>query len=164
MPVKAAATVTLLCTVFVASPAQTAQASDVKFSNPPAIAKPMGYTHVVDVGSSQRMVFIAGQIGIDRDGKLADGFRAQARQGFENIRAALASVGAGFENIVKLNMYLTDIETQLSTLREVRDSYINTAAPPASTTVEITKLAVPGALFEVEAIVVVPPNGQPNKE
>lgn len=133
----------------------------VTFSNPPAIAKPMGYTHVVEVAGPHRTVYISGQLGLGRDGKLVGApgdFRAQARQAFENLKAALDSVGGRFEHIVKINMYLTDMEGQLPVLREVRDSYVNTAAPPASTTVQISRLALPDALFEIEAIVILPPH------
>ena len=61
-------------------------------------------------------------------------------------------MGSGFGDIVKLNNYLTDM-THLPILREVRDRYVNVSAPPASTTVEISKFALEGALFEVEAVV-----------
>ncbi|UPJ69575.1 RidA family protein [Bradyrhizobium sp. 191] len=68
-----------------------------------------------------------------------------------------ASVGATFADVIKVNHYLTDIRAQLPILREVRDSFVNTAAPPASTTVEVSRLAADAALFEVEAIVALPP-------
>ena len=74
---------------------------------------------------------------------------------FENVKAALASVGASFENVVKLNNYMIDIGTNIAHYR--RDKYVNTAAPPASTTIGVPQLARPGALFEVEAIAVLPP-------
>jgi hypothetical protein len=73
------------------------------------------------------------------------------------VRGALASVGASFEHVVKLNTFLTDIRGQIPIYRGVRDRYVNTAAPPASTTVEISRLAREGALIEVEAIAVLPP-------
>ncbi len=137
-----------------------AQTASPAFSNPATLSKPPGYTHVVEIAGAHRTVYIAGQLGLDREGKLVGApgdFKAQARQAFENIKAALDSVGGSFGHIVKINMYLTDMKNQLPVLREVRDSYINTAAPPASTTVEISRLALPGALFEIEAIVILPP-------
>src|SRR5262245_4921553 len=75
--------------------AASSMASNVKFSNPPAIPKPSGYTHVVDITGPARIVYIAGQLGFSHDGKVGD-FRAQAVQAFENLKAALASVGATF--------------------------------------------------------------------
>ena len=133
--------------------------SNLRFQNPETIAKPPGYTHVVEVTGPARMVYIAGQLGLDRSGKMAGGpgdFRAQAVQAFENLKAALAAAGAGFEHVVKVNNYLVDMK-HLPIFREVRDSYVNTQSPPASTTVAISQLARDGALFEIEAIAVLPP-------
>jgi 2-iminobutanoate/2-iminopropanoate deaminase len=58
---------------------------------------------------------------------------------------------------VKLNNYIIDIGTNIAHYREVRDKYVNTGAPPASTTIGVAQLARPGAVFEVEAIAVLPP-------
>jgi enamine deaminase RidA (YjgF/YER057c/UK114 family) len=127
--------------------------SNIRFMNPEAIAKPGGYSHVVEITGPGRIVYIAGQLGLKPDGKSAGDFRAQAVQAFENLKAALAAVGAGFDDVVKLNNYLVDITTNLPIYREVRDKYVNTKAPPASTTVGVPALARDGALFEVEAIV-----------
>ena len=82
-------------------------------------------------------------------------FRAQAIQCFENIKAALAAVSATFEHVVKVNNYLIDM-AHLPIYFEVRDRYVDTKAPPATTTVQISKLAREGALYEIEAIAVVP--------
>ena len=75
---------------------------------------------------------------------------------YENLKAAVESVGGKMENIIKLNAFLTDIRAQLPIYREVRDKFVNVAAPPASTTLEVPKLAREGALLEVEAIAVLP--------
>jgi enamine deaminase RidA (YjgF/YER057c/UK114 family) len=126
-----------------------------RFLNPPTLYKPPGYSHVVEIKGPGRIVYIAGQLGLDVQGKLVGApgdFRAQATQAFENLRLALDAVGAGFGDVVKLNNYLTDM-SHLPILREVRDAYVNVAAPPASTTVQISKFALDGALFEVEAVV-----------
>src|ERR1017187_986697 len=136
-------------------------AANVRFSNPKTMAKPPGYTYVVEATGPNRLIFIAGQLGLDLENRLvgADGdFRAQAFKAFDNLRLALASAGASFKDVVKLNNYLTDM-SHIGIFREVRDEFINTTAPPASTTVAISQLARPGALFEVEAIAVVPATG-----
>ena len=127
--------------------------SNIRFMNPEAIAKPGGYSHVVETTGPGRIVYIAGQLGLKPDGKIAGDFRAQAGQAFENLKAALAAVGATFNDVVKLNNYLVDIPTNLPIYREVRDRYVNTAQPPASTTVGVPALARPDAHFEVEAVV-----------
>jgi len=129
-----------------------------RFLNPPNIAAPRGYSHVVETTSPSRTIYLSGQLGMKPDGSFAGApgdFRAQAVQCFENIKAALAAVGAGFEHVVKLNNYLIDMAHLLIYI-EVRDRYVDTKAPPASTTIQISKLARDGALYEVEAIAVVP--------
>ena len=125
----------------------------MRFMNPETIAKPGGYSHVVEITGPGRIVYIAGQLGLKPDGKIAGDFRAQAVQAFENLKSALAAVGATFNDVVKLNNYLLDISTNLAIYREVRDRYVNTAQPPASTTVGVPALARPDALYEVEAVV-----------
>ena len=133
--------------------------SNIRFINPGTLAKPPGYTYVVEATGPSRTIYIAGQLGLDMDNRLVGApgdFRAQATKAFENLKAALAAVGASFAHVVKINSYLTDM-THLMTFREVRDMFINAAAPPASTLVAISQLARPGALFEIEAIAVLPP-------
>jgi enamine deaminase RidA (YjgF/YER057c/UK114 family) len=94
---------------------------------------------------------------LDRTGTLVGpgDVRAQARQVFENLAAALRSVGASFEQVVKLTFYLLDA-TQLPAVREVRDQYVNTTRPPASTAVEVRRLVLDDLLIEVEAVAIVP--------
>ena len=129
-----------------------------KFTNPPTMAKPPGYTQVVEAKTPGRIIYIAGQLGLDLDNKIVGApgdFRAQAEQTFVNLKHALAAAGATFEHVLKLNNYLIDM-AHLPAFREVRDRYIDTSAPPASTTIAISNLARPGALIEVELVAVVP--------
>jgi enamine deaminase RidA (YjgF/YER057c/UK114 family) len=143
-----------------AGTSEAAQAPrNLRFDNPPGLSRPNGYSQLAEVLGSGRTLFIAGQTATDAAGKVADGFRAQAVQVYENLKVALAAAGAGFEHVVKVNTYLTDIPAQIATLREVRAMYLNAAAPPASTTVQIVALADPRFLIEVEAIAVLPPQG-----
>lgn len=149
----------LVCAAMTLIAAGSAYAQSANFANPPGIAKPFGYSHVAIVPAGQRTVFVSGQLGFLPDGKMAGApgdFRAQAHQAFQNLKVALESAGAQWENVVKINMYVTDTRTQLPLLREVRDSFVNTGAPPASTTVEVSRLVVEGALFEIDAVAVVP--------
>ena len=132
-------------------------ANNVRFSSPDTMQKPPGYSHVVEVTGPGRTVYFAGQLGIDKSGKMGANAREQMEIAFQNVKAALDSVGASFSDVVKLNNYIVDIGTNLAYYREVRDKFVNTSAPPASTTVGVPQLARPGALFEVEAIVVLPP-------
>jgi enamine deaminase RidA (YjgF/YER057c/UK114 family) len=133
-------------------------AAKARFLNPKTISPPPGYTHVVEVTGPVRTVYIAGQLGLDIEGKIVGepgDFRAQAEQAFENVKYALTAVGASFADVVKLNNYLLDI-SHIGIFREVRDMFVNTANPPASTTLAIADFARPGALIEVEAVAVVP--------
>jgi enamine deaminase RidA (YjgF/YER057c/UK114 family) len=132
--------------------------SDVSanFINPEGMHRPTGYTHVVEV-TAGRPVYISGQVALDGAGELVGpgDVAAQARQVFENLQAALGSVGAGFEQVVKLTVYLVDA-TQMPAVREVRDRYVDTARPPASTAVEVRRLVRDDLLVEVEAVAVLP--------
>ena len=125
------------------------------FINPETMHHPAGYTHVVEV-TAGRPVYIAGQVALDPSGAIVGpgDIRTQTRQVFDNLQAGLQAVGAGFEQVVKLTYYLVDA-TQLPVVREVRDQYVNTQQPPASTAVEVRRLVQDDLLIEVEAIAVI---------
>ena len=129
---------------------------NLRFSNPDAIAKPPGYSHVVEVIGPGRLVYFAGQLGMDRSGKMGGDIREQIELAFQNLKAALASVGARFEHVVKINNYIVDIGKNIAHFRDIRDKYLNTSAPPASTTIGVPELARPGAVFEIEAVAILP--------
>lgn len=136
--------------------------SPVRFSNPKTLAQPPGYSYVVEADAASRTVYFAGQLGIDKENKFvgaAGDFRAQCVQAFENMTLALKAAGARWSDVVKINNYLVDISVNISVFRDVRDKYLNTKAPPASTTVGVPDLARPGGLFEIEAIAVLPGKG-----
>jgi len=133
--------------------------TQTRFINPQGLSKPPGYTHVVEATAPARLVYIAGQLGVDADGKVSGDFRLQAVQTFENLKTALAAVGAEFRHVVKLNNYLVDVK-YLPVFRQVRDSYLAARNRPASTTIAISGLAREGALLEIEAVAVLPPAGR----
>jgi enamine deaminase RidA (YjgF/YER057c/UK114 family) len=126
----------------------------VRFVNPPEIAGSGVYTHVVET-TARRTIYISGQVALDKDGNIVgeNDLRAQAAQVCENIKYALAAVGATYANVVKLNTFMTDI-TQIQVLRDVRRLYVNQENPPASTTVEVSRLFRPGLLIEMDATAV----------
>jgi 2-iminobutanoate/2-iminopropanoate deaminase len=130
--------------------------NNLRFSNPDAIAKPPGYSHVVEVIGPGRLVYFAGQLGMDKSGKMGGDIREQMELAFQNVKAALASVGATVDHLVKINNYIVDIGKNIGDFREIRDKHLNTAAPPASTTIGVPELARPGALFEIEAVAILP--------
>jgi enamine deaminase RidA (YjgF/YER057c/UK114 family) len=138
--------------------AQGQTPSYLRFQNPPGMSSPPTYSHVVEVVGPHRTVYVAGQTGADASGKVVSDFRGQAVQVFENIKTALASVGGNFDNVVKLTSYLTNIEANAAEFRQVRASYFpNRSALPASTLLQVPRLANPAYLLEVEVIAVLPP-------
>jgi enamine deaminase RidA (YjgF/YER057c/UK114 family) len=127
--------------------------------NPETMAKPtVGYSQVAEVGEG-KIVYIAGQVALDKSGNLVgkDDFRAQVQQVFENVKAAVEASGGDFHNVIKLNYYcVASVDpAQMAVAREVRDKYVNTANPPTSTFVYVSRLVRPEWLIEVEAVAVV---------
>ncbi|HEX6800321.1 MAG TPA: RidA family protein [Ktedonobacterales bacterium] len=124
----------------------------LQFLSPPAVASIPGFSPLVKVLAGQT-IYLSGQVALNASGSLVGrgDFRAQARQVFENIKAALAAAGADFSHVVKLNIYLLD-RANLPVLRAVRDQFVNMAAPPASTLLVVQGLAQEDFLLEVEAI------------
>jgi enamine deaminase RidA (YjgF/YER057c/UK114 family) len=134
-------------------------AANIRFINPDTLTKPPTYTQVVEVTGPGRLVYISGQLATGRDGNLVSSdFRDQAEQVFENLKAALAAIGATFKDVVKINSYLADV-ADLPILREVRAGYLNAAALPASTTLGGSSFAREGALLEVEVVAALPARG-----
>ena len=127
-----------------------------RFVNPKTMPAPRGYTQVVETTGPGRTVYLSGQLGMTPAGAFAGSdFRAQATQCFENLKAGLKSVGGGFKHVVKITNFFIDMG-HLQTFFEVRNAYVNTKAPPASTAIQVGRLALDGALFEVEAVAVIP--------
>jgi enamine deaminase RidA (YjgF/YER057c/UK114 family) len=129
--------------------AMPAQRPAKQFLNPDGLPKTAGYTHVV-TSRPGRMVFISGQGG-SSGGQMPKDFTTQAENTFRNIGTCLAAAGAKFEDIVKINYYVTDL-ANTQELRRVRAKYLNQQNPPASTLVQAGLGA--GLLLEVEAIAI----------
>jgi len=134
----------------------TGTSQQVEFKNPPDLSKPNGYTHVVIVNHG-KLVFIAGQVGMDKDGKVSSDFPAQARQAFSNLQAALTAAGASPANLVKLNCYVVGLtHEKLLSIREARDRIIDKEHPPASTLAGVQALFRDDVQLEIEAEAVLP--------
>lgn len=129
-------------------------AAVVERVNPSGLATPTGYSHVVSARGG-RTIYIAGQVALDSQGRLVGegDLAAQARQVFANLDVALKAAGATFANVVKTNYYMRDAG-QVAVVREVRSKYF-TGELPASTLVEVPRLAQPGFLIEIEMVAVV---------
>lgn len=125
-----------------------------KFINPETMPPTFGYSHVVEVTNAKRTIYISGQVAINTDGQIVgiDDLATQTRQVFENIKSALETSELKFNDVVKLT-FLTDI-SQMAIVRNIRDQYIDTNNPPASSAVEVRKLINDNLLIEIEAIAV----------
>jgi enamine deaminase RidA (YjgF/YER057c/UK114 family) len=140
-------------------------AAQTEFLKPDGLAPANGYTHVV-VSRPGKMIFVAGQVANNREGKLVgkDDMKAQTVQVFENLKTALSSAGATFDDVVKITWYVKGYKPEyLPLLRDVRNIYVNKTTPPASTLVGVASLFQDDYLLEVEAIAVVPEKQVKNK-
>jgi reactive intermediate/imine deaminase len=98
------------------------------------------------------IVYVSGQASLGADGSFVgeNDFEAQAHQVFANLKSVLAAAGSDLSKVFKVNIYMTDM-TNFPTIIECRDKYF--AKPyPADTTVEVTALAIPGLLLEIDVI------------
>ncbi len=126
--------------------------------NPPELGTPPGYSQVVDV-SAARIIFISGQTALDCSGNVVgkQDFGAQAEQVFANLAMALEARGCTAANLVKLTVFLTDMDN-LGSYREARNRFFATVTPPAApavTLVEVSKLYGADFMIEIEAIAAV---------
>ena len=118
------------------------------------LAEPI--SHYTDAVRAGDLVFVSGIVAMDREGQLVGGADvvAQARQVFQNMREVLAAAGCGFEDVVRVTIYLTDVDDRPS-INPVRQEVFGETRP-ASTLVEVPRLAVPGAKIEIECVALVP--------
>ena len=123
--------------------------------NPDTLGKPLGqYSHITRVKASE-FLFIAGQVGADKDGKAAPDFDAQCAQVFANLSAALASQGAGFANVVEFTTYLVHAQDIAKFFafrgREFPRLFAGGAYPP-NTLLIIDRLVREEFLIEISAV------------
>jgi enamine deaminase RidA (YjgF/YER057c/UK114 family) len=129
------------------------------FINPEGLYDPVpnGYSHVGCAASGTRLVHIAGQGGEDATGALADGFQAQVRQAFENLQIAVRAAGGDLAHVVKQTVLVVDhSQTHLRILGEELARAYGPGAKPACTLIPVSRLALDGMLFEVEAVASIP--------
>ena len=119
--------------------------------NPEGVHAPLSrYSHAVEVDGAARWIVVSGQVGMDRDGTVPSGIKAQIEQAFENVFAVLDDAGMGQEDLVKITVFLVD-KAHIGAYREVRDRLL-TRAVPASTLLIVAGLASDALLVEIEAI------------
>lgn len=128
----------------------------IEFSTPATLPPAAGYSHVASVAPGSRLVWTSGQVPVEADGTVAPAgdWEAQTRLVMRNIGTALEAAGATWDDVFKLTYYVVDT-TALSVIRAVRDEFVNTERPPASSLVKVAGLFRPDILIEVEAVAAV---------
>ena len=119
-----------------------------------SLAEPM--SHFTDAVRAGGFLHVSGVIAVDGEGNLVgdDDVVAQTRQVLENMRAILEAGGCGFEDVVKVTIFLTDVDDR-PLINPLRQEAFGSARP-ASTLVEVSALVIPGARIEVEAVALIP--------
>src|ERR1700682_2787778 len=119
---------------------------------------PEPISHYTDAVQTGGLLFVSGCLPVDAAGRLVGGDDVvpPGRQAFANVGPVLAAAGAGFSDVVKVTVFLTDIDDRplINTVRQE----VFAGARPASTLVEVSRLALEGARLEVEAVAVVDEN------
>lgn len=131
--------------------------SILKFINPSALATPKGYSHAVhlDLGNA-KMIIMSGQVALDKQGNVVGkgDLAKQIEQTFLNIKALVEDAGGTMNDVVKISNYLIDL-SQIQVFRDIRDKFINVKDPPASTTVQVSRLFREELLVEIEATAII---------
>jgi 2-iminobutanoate/2-iminopropanoate deaminase len=124
----------------------------VQFINPPGLSRGT-YSHVAVV-SGGRMIFISGQVAFDASGKVVGNtFAEQVEQVLDNLELALASAGAKYQHVVKMNTYVRDLTAaKVAAFREIRGRRFGTGHLPASTLVATPALVHEDLMLEVEVV------------
>lgn len=130
----------------------------IAFRNPNTVSTPTGYSHVaeIDLGNCT-MLLISGQVALDASGALVgkNDLTKQTEQVFINIKNILAASGGNMDHLVKTGIFMRDA-SQIQLFREIRNKFINTKNPPASTLVEVSRLFRDDLLIEIEATAIIP--------
>jgi enamine deaminase RidA (YjgF/YER057c/UK114 family) len=120
------------------------------FINPNEITAPASrYSQGVVVSTMARRLVVSGQIGMTKDGKIAEGMEAQLRQSWHNLLAVVRAAGMDVKNIVKITTFVTDPKA-VALNRQIRDEVMQ-GHQPASTFLVVAGLAMPQLLCEIEA-------------
>ena len=128
-----------------------------EFLNPVGLPVLPGFSQVV-TATEGKIVFISGQVALDANNEVVGkgDLRAQVVQTFENLKRALASVGATFDDVLKSNTYIVDYTPDvIGVIREVRSQYLPQEKAPASTLIGVQALVFEDLLIEIEAIAMV---------
>lgn len=130
--------------------------SAIRILQPANWPRPKGYSN--GIAARGEMIFVAGLIGWDQEGRFADGFVGQFRQTLLNTVAILKEADARPEHIVRMTWYVVDRDLYLASLKELGAAYREVIGPvyPAMAVVQVVSLMEPDALIEIETTAVRP--------
>ncbi len=132
-------------------------AAERRVINPWTWQDQLGYVQANDVSGTQRTIFCAGQASIDEEGRPVhpEDMRAQITQAMDNLETVLREAGAQLSDVVRLNIYTTDVDRFFEAFDAAVSRLAETGCRPASTLLGVTRLAFPELLVEIEATAVV---------
>ena len=133
---------------------------ELELINPPELGVPKGYANGVLAPAGGRLLFVAGQVGWDRDQKIvSERFLCQWSRALDNVLAVVRAAGGAPEQVARLTVYVTDRHEYLAELKEVGVAYRARFGKhfPAMALVEVAALLEAGAKVEIEATAVLPP-------
>ncbi len=126
--------------------------------NPTSLVQPRGYNHGIKATGASALLFLGGQVAWDKDGQLVgeNDIGAQFDKALENLVAVVRGAGGSAQNVVKLNIYVTDKQAYLAAVKETGQSYRKHMGKhfPAMTLVEVKSLYESGAMVEIEGMAV----------
>ncbi|MFQ5851874.1 MAG: RidA family protein [Candidatus Binatia bacterium] len=126
--------------------------------NPDQLVKPKGYNHGIKTKGVSTLLFLGGQVAWDSEGHLVggDNMALQFERALENLLGVVFEAGGKPENIVKLNLYVTDKEAYISSMKEIGQVYRKHMGKhfPTMTLVEVKSLYEAGAMVEIEGLAV----------
>lgn len=131
----------------------------VEHLNPEALMKSAAFTQAVAVSGPHKVVYVGGQNAVDAAKREIVGqgdLRAQTKQVFSNLRAALAAAGGGLEHVIKWNVYLVHGQDPRAAFDISQQEWDSGRPPPAVTTVIVAGLANPAFLIEIDAVAILP--------
>jgi enamine deaminase RidA (YjgF/YER057c/UK114 family) len=120
--------------------------------NPDTMYKNPAFTQVAIVENASRHIYVGGQNGVNKDGKMAQGLAAQTEQTFRNVIAALEAGGATMDDVFKMTIYIVQGQSIQDGFAAAQKFDALESAPPTISVIIVAGLANPEALVEIEAV------------
>jgi enamine deaminase RidA (YjgF/YER057c/UK114 family) len=146
----------LLAALCFGAAAHAADAPRIEYLKPEGLFNVPSFSQVTTAAGG-KLVFVSGQVAWDKTGKPVPGdLEAQTRLTYENLKTALAAAGATLEDVVKMTVFVKNLDTEKwKAISKVRSEYLSKERPPASTMIGVQGLVYDELLIEIEAYAVV---------